>query len=167
MGNNIGGVHINKQSLERFDKLLDEVQKVHKVEFRHTVVKNGARDLVLSLVAVTPMADFKQLRTTHARRGRGFAKAGWGVSMVGLGKMPRSALFAPSGNRPANWVKFGSFQSNLNNKDRPHVIMGNTIPYIEEMAGSSSIVPMAYEHASNKIEMRLNKHAARIRRKFA
>jgi len=167
VANKIGEMQINKQSAERFDKLLSEVQHVHKIEFPNTVVKNGARDLVFSLVAVTPMAKLGRLRTAHARRGRGFAKAGWGVSMVGLGKMPRSTIFAPDSKRPASWVQFGSFQSNLNNRDRPHVIMSNEVPYIEEMEGSSSIVPMAYEHASNKIEKRLNQHAARIRRKFA
>jgi hypothetical protein len=158
VADNFGQIKVNDVSSKRLDALLKETMKVHNAELPK-VIKNGARDLVFELVKATPIARGKS-------HGKGFARACWGVAIVGLGKRPGAYYFAPSANRPVTWTKFGEFIDNLSKKGAPSVTMVNAAPFIEEMDGSSAIIPQAMYNATNKIEKRLSDHSKRVVRKW-
>ena len=152
MASKLVDLNIDPKSQARFEKLTREMEKTVNADMG-VVVRNAARDVSRQLVKVTPIG-----------RGntRGFAKAGWGNAMSALGIRPSSYLFQNTAARPALWPQFGSFKDNLKKKNTPSFELTNEVPYIQEMKGSSAVVPMAFHAASNMYEKRLTAMGRRM-----
>jgi hypothetical protein len=149
-------IGISPDSQQRFEKLIRETQKTVKADMPK-VVRNAARDVSRQLVRVTPIGRGKT---------RGFAKAGWGMGMQGLGMRPAAFYFQNNAARPARWREFGSFKNNLHRKESPSFELTNEVPFIEEMKGSSQVVPHAFHNASRSYEKRLTKLGRRMAGKW-
>ena len=153
----LGDLHISPQSQKGFEKLVREMEKTVGAEMPK-VVKFAAKDVVFKLVKATPMGNGPT---------RGFAKAGWGLSMSRLGIRPASFIFQNTAARPALWPMFGSYKDNTNRKESPSIEMTNEVPYIEEMRGSSAVVPIAFHNASTAYEKRLTKLGRKMAGRWA
>ena len=152
MASKLVDLQIDPKSQARFEKLTREMQKTTGADMRK-VVRNAARDVAGQLVRVTPMG-----------RGptRGFAKAGWGRAITALGMRPASFIFQNTAARAARWPEFGSFKDNLSSADSPSFELTNEVPYIEEMKGSSAVVPQAFHNASRIYARRLTAMGRRM-----
>ena len=136
-----------KESVRDFEKLVGEMQKTVRAESK-VVVRNAARDTVRQLVKVTPIGK---------GRTRGFAKAGWGNSMMALNMSPRGWYFRGSGPRGERWRDFGGHRDDLNNRFAPTFTLINEVPYIQEMNGSTTVVPRAFRNVARIYDKRLKR----------
>jgi hypothetical protein len=145
-----------KESERDFKRLVGQMQQTVKREAK-VVVKNAARDTARELIKATPMGK---------GRTRGFAKAGWGNSMLALDMQPRGWFFRGSKYRGERWRDFGGHRDELNKRQAPTFTLINNVPYVQEMAGSTSVVPRAYRNAARKYDKRLSKMGKQMEKRW-
>jgi hypothetical protein len=153
----LGDLNISPKSQKRFEKLIGEMQKTTGRDMQ-SVVRFAAKDTAFQLIKVTPIGK---------GRTKGFAKAGWGVALSGLGVRPSSFIFRNTSARPALWPAFGSIKDNSKRTTSPEVEMTNSVPCIEEMNGSSAVIPMAFHNAGRIYEKRLTKIGRKMAKQWA
>jgi hypothetical protein len=147
-------MEFSKQSTERFDDLLKEMQSIVKKDMP-TVLKFAAIDYTFSALRVTGMA-----------RGvptRGFARAGWGAGLADLGKSPKAFYFRTAGQR---WREFSDVKKKFRG-DPISIEITNHVPFIEEMPGASSILPRAMSMTTQKYQKRLTRMSRKMAGKWA
>jgi len=145
-----------KESERNFQQRLRKMDSMVKADTK-VVVKNGARDMARELVRVTPIG---------TGRTRGFAKAGWGNAMMALNMQPRGWYFRGSGPRGERWRDFGGHRDELNKRFTPTFTLINEVPYVQEMRGSTTVVPRAYRNAARKYDKRLARMGKRMAKQW-
>ena len=146
----------SKETERDFQQRLRKMDSFVKADTK-VVVRNGAKDMVRDLVRITPIG---------TGRTRGFAKAGWGNSMMSLNMQPRAWYFRASGPRGERWRDHGGHRDELNKRFNPTYTLINEVPYVQEMRGGSTVVPRAYRSAARKYDKRLAKMGKRMAKKW-
>jgi len=146
-----------KESEREFQKRVARMETMVRAEMP-TVIRNASKDTVKQLVKVTPIGK---------GRTRGFAKAGWGNAMLSLNIQPRGWFFRGSGPRGERWRDFGGHVDNLKHRNKPTYSLINNVPYIQEMKGSSAVVPRAYRNSVRIYDKRLARMAKRMEKRWS
>ena len=166
--------------MQRMKRATDELAKVTGRSMPN-VVRLSAIWFAKSALKRTPIAP-KKIRTqfikqdgkwvhtdkahTFKPKGRGFAKAGWVKSLRGLGRSSNESGFA--------WGKawqLSGFTDALRKFAQPHVIMSNSIPYIETLNRKGNkrgtgqhFMDASLKAAATRMSMLLDHHAKELGR---
>ena len=144
----------SKESTERFDDLLREMQSIVKRDMP-TILKFAAIDYTFSALRVTKMA--------RGVRSRGFARAGWGAGLNEFGKSPKAFYFRFGKQR---WREFSDVKKNFRGAPMS-VEITNAVPFIEEMPGASSVLPRALAMTTEKYQKRLTRMSRKMAGRWA
>lgn len=192
MANEAMAIQFSPESMKNFRDLLDETVRVTGRSMELQVKLNG-RDYLKKVIKMTPMMKKKQPRwllvPEHPNsekkipkkakdlgdefkpwypRGRGFARSGWLVALIGLGLHGTGQEYKKGAGK---WKQVGEFKNRLK-RAIPEVELGNVVPFIETLnsLGGSSGEPHFFQKAFDKtvrhMEHRLTYFSRQIEKKW-
>jgi hypothetical protein len=149
---------IDPRTQRDFAALINEMQRTTGADMAK-VIRNTGRDFAVEAIKATPIsptsyASGKPIGT------RGFAKAGWVLGLIDLGKTPVSQHHTRGGQKALTQAET---VIKLEGKT-PTVEIANQVPFIEEIPGA--ILEVALTATAIKMATSLNRMAAKMRERW-
>ena len=150
-----------KSDARQFNRAMKQLREVQKSTDKR-IVTFQAFKIVRTLVFHTPRASSARKKGKFARLARaGRAKAGWYVAWKGL-EMRGTPPVASKELRRAE----GDFKDRREKVGDVHVIIANTVPYINSLDRKHKIMSQALSQRSDDIKQFVEKRYASMMRRF-